>query len=430
MRNADERGNTMARRVRKVPLSIFFVLLAVALVLPLALQVFPRIFRLGNGHSADEAADSTIRDRDDDTVRISLVMVGDILLHDNVNSCYLQEDGSYDYTPLFAQVKDEISAADVAIVNQETPLAGAEYGYVTQLLPMDASDNPSYMPVFNSPRAVADAEVAAGFDVVLKAENHVFDQGYSGLASELAFWKENYPEVAVLGVADPTGESGQPDYANSVYVYEKDGFRVAILNFCHGINLVGGGYDEEVLSFISDEKIISDVEKARAAKADMIVACPHWGSEYVTEEGSEQAHYAQVMADAGVDVIFGTHPHILEPVKVIEGKDGHRCVCFYSNGNFITGTYGNDTMITGLSEAVLAKAPNGECTIESATLLPAVVHGGYGPDMTTYLLRDYTDELAASSYNPNLTPEYATQFCAEVLGSEFDTETKVMQVRL
>ena len=87
-------------------------------------------------------------------------------------------------------------------------------------------------------------------------------------------------------------------------------------------------------------------------------------------------------------------------------------------------------MITGLSEAVLAKAPNGECTIESATLLPAVVHGGYGPDMTTYLLRDYTDELAASSYNPNLTPEYATQFCAEVLGSEFDTETKVMQVRL
>ena len=99
-------------------------------------------------------------------------------------------------------------------------------------------------------------------------------------------------------------------------------------------------------------------------------------------------------------------------------------------GNFVSTQVDNQNLIGGVAKVTLEKKADGTCGVTGCTFVPTVTHKGIGANMTTYLLRDYTDELAASSYNPNLTPEYATQFCAEVLGSEFDTETKVMQVRL
>lgn len=394
-------------------------------------------------------------------VDIDMLMVGDILLHDNVNASALQEDGSYDYTHLFAHVRDEVAAADVAIVNQETPLGGADRGYGEVDIPLyatvadeaaaqgdgtsadgsgtsgDGSETSAatpepvaVMPVFNSPDSVADAEAAAGFDVILKAQNHVFDQGYDGLAHELALWSERYPEIAVIGVSDPYGTSAAPDYVEDVYVYEKDGFRVAILNYAQGVNQSGGSDDWSVLSFLSEDKVYADVEKARSKGADMIVACPHWGTEYQTWSDSSEQYYAQVMADAGVDVIFGTHPHVIQGVEVLAGTAGNTCVCFYSNGNFVTANSMPDCMICGLSEVTLRKNADGSCGIAAARFVPAVVHGGSGPDMTTYLLRDWTDELAETSWQTVLTKGYVNERCTEILGEGFDAEQGVYEVSL
>lgn len=366
---------------------------------------------------------------------IDLVMVGDILLHDHINDVARSGDG-YDYSFLFAHVSDEIAAADVAIVNQETPLGGPERGYYTRNVPMaevaeDATDEERravpMMPVFNSPDAIADAEAAVGFDVVLKAHNHSFDAGYAGLAHELAYWTQHYPQIAVIGVADPYGESGATNYVENVYVFEKEGFRVAILNYSSGTNLWGGDMDGAVISFISEEKILADVARAREAGADMIVACPHWGTEYLDTYSDGQAYWAQFMADAGVDVIFGTHPHVIEPVRVLTGSGGNTCVCFYSNGNFTTANTTAKNMITGLSCVTLQKTPEGACSIVSASFLPAVVHGS---DMTTYLLRDYTDELAASNWQPALTRDFVCGHCSAVLGDGFDPATGVYTVAL
>ena len=103
----------------------------------------------------------------------------------------------------------------------------------------------------------------------------------------------------MIGVADPYGESGATNYVENVYVYEKEGFRVAILNYSSGTNLWGGDMDGAVISFISEEKILADVARAREAGADMIVACPHWGTEYQDMYSDGQAYWAQFMADAG-----------------------------------------------------------------------------------------------------------------------------------
>jgi len=369
---------------------------------------------------------------------IDLVMVGDILLHDHINECARTGDG-YDYSFLFTHVADEIASADLAIVNQETPLGGAERGYYTQNIPMgevaeDATEEEKRavpkMPVFNSPDQIADAEVAVGFDVVLKAHNHTFDAGYGGLAHELAYWTEHYPQIAVIGVADPSGESGATNYVENVYVYEKEGFRVAVLNYSSGTNLYGGDMDGAVLSYLSEEKILADVAKAREAGADMIVACPHWGVEYQDMYSDTQAYYAQFMADAGVDVIFGTHPHVIEPVRVLTGSGGNTCVCFYSNGNFITANQTAKNMITGLSCATLQKAPDGTCSIVSASFLPAVVHGANDREMTTYLLRDWNDDLCRSGWNGQLTREWVCGHCEAVLGEGFDAEKGVYTVPL
>ena len=373
-------------------------------------------------------------------VTIDLVMAGDILLHDAIVDVCQLEDGSYDFNSLFANVKDEITAADVAIVNQETSLAGPDLGYYGEVdIPLyseeevEAMGGPWWMyvvPLFNSPDAVADAEVAAGFDVILKAQNHVFDQGYSGLVREMKFWTDTYPQINVLGVADPTDESGAPDRVHDVYIYEKDGFKVAILNYTDFYNTRSGDEDYERAAYLSDYKVAEDVAQARAKGADMIVACPHWGTEYLVYPDDSQTYYAQVMANAGVDVIFGTHPHVPENVEVLTGDSGNTCVCFYSNGNFVTANTTLDCMLTGLSKVTLEKAADGTCRIARAQFLPCVVHGGYGAEMTTYLLSDYTEDLAATNWEPALTKAFADERFAEILGEGFDSARSIYTVAL
>ena len=427
-----------------------------AAVLLLVVAVLAGVFSAGCSSatsSADEGSaavtphpgppdprDIVVMDDEDRTVTINLVMVGDILLHDQLVNAGAQGDGSYDYSFLFAHTRDVIEAADVAILNQETIMGGAERGsglHVYQVETGTTTDEEGNevattmnIPVFNSPTAVADAEVAAGFDVVLKAHNHVFDQGYSGLAHELAYWSSTYPQIPVLGVSDPSGQSSATDYVQNVYIYEKDGFRIAILNYATGTNASGGGNDYAVLSYLSEDKIRSDCEKARAAGADMIVACPHWGTEYVTSATDAQRYWAQVLAENGVDIIFGTHPHVIEPIEVFQASDGHTCVCYYSNGSFVSSDFPDaNCYIAGIDRVTVQQEEDGTCHVVYADFLPTVVNLKAG-DMGARLVSDYTDEVAAGHSRPELTPQHVRDYCSQVLGEGFDPNTGVYTVDL
>lgn len=149
---------------------------------------------------------------------VTLIMVGDVLLHTPVAKSGVQRNGSYDFTALFANVKDEIAAADLALVNQEVIIGGAALGVTGY-------------PSFNAPYELGDALVEAGFDVVLHATNHTLDKGKKGVTNCLSFWAEQYPQITVLGINE-----SQEAQDHNIFVYEQEGIRIAVLNYTYGTN--------------------------------------------------------------------------------------------------------------------------------------------------------------------------------------------------
>ena len=158
-----------------------------------------------------EELDTSLQEQPYTGSEVSIIMVGDILLHTPVAESGVQEDGSYNFDALFYNVKDQISEADLAIVNQEVIIGGKELGI-------------SGYPCFNAPYELGDALVGAGFDVVLHATNHALDQGKKGIKNCLSFWKKNHPDIAVLGINE--SQNAQDD----IFVYEQEGIRIAVLN--------------------------------------------------------------------------------------------------------------------------------------------------------------------------------------------------------
>ena len=247
---------------------------------------------------------------------ITLVMVGDILLHTPVAESGKKEDGSYDFGAVFSEMREEISSADLALVNQEVILGGEELGV-------------SGYPAFNAPYELGDALVEAGFDVVLHATNHALDKGKKGIVNCLAFWQKEYPDIAVLGIHGSEAEQEE------IYVYEQDGIRLAILNYTYGTNGIALPQDMPyAVDLLERERVKADLQRAQEV-ADFVVVCPHWGTEYVLEETAEQEQWAAFFADNGADLILGTHPHVIEPVEW-EGA----ALVYYSLGNFVNWTSG------------------------------------------------------------------------------------------
>lgn len=340
---------------------------------------------------------------------VELIMVGDVLLHTRVSDSGLQEDGTYQYDHLFAQVKEKVESADLALVNQEVILGGTKLGL-------------SGYPCFNGAYEVGDSLVNAGFDVILHATNHAMDKGKTGILNCLHFWKENYPQIGVTGIYETQEE------ADEIYVTTVNDIRIAVLNYTYGTNGIALPADMPyAVSLWDEEKIRQDVEKARK-EADFIVVCPHWGTEYMLEETADQRKKAQFLADLGVDLIIGTHPHVIEPVEWITGEDGTQTLCYYSLGNFINATSGTgaDTanrMVGGMADVIITME-DGEAIIEEYGIEPLVSHlvEGRGK-MTTYFLRDYTPELAAENeirkQDSSFSLPYCVDLCRRVFGDLF-----------
>ncbi|MDO4797793.1 MAG: CapA family protein [Coriobacteriales bacterium] len=351
---------------------------------------------------------------------IEVMMIGDVLMHDELVNSGNLGNGSYDFGFLFEHIQSYIDEADLRILNQETVMGEPELGY---------GYRPGAVgPIFNTPTALADTEVDIGFNAILKAANHVYDVGYSGLAHELDYWRQTYPQIPILGVDNPgSNNDGSQDLVHNVYVYEHDGMKVGILNYTWATNEnPNPDTDADFVSYLSEEKIHDDVTKAREAGAEMIIACPHWGREYTTETSEEENRYAKIFCDEGVDVIFGAHPHILQPVELLQNEDGHKMVCFYSTGNFVAaGGMETNSLIGGIARCTLERKKDGTYQVSAASLVPTVICYTVGPNMSAWPISEWTNELAAQSYRSNCTPAYATTFCQEVLGEGYDAEAGV-----
>ncbi len=241
---------------------------------------------------------------------LSLVMVGDILLHTPLAESGLREDGSYDFTAVFANTTEEIQAADLALVNQEVIIGGAEMGV-------------SGYPAFNAPYELGEALVEAGFDVVCHATNHTLDKGQKGVVRCMEFWETNYPEIAVLGVNE-TAEA-----QDEIYIYEQDGIRVAILNYTYGTNGIPLPEDMPyVVNLLEEERVVTDLQKAEAL-ADFTVVCPHWGTEYLLGTDSWQQKWTGIFQES---IVWSCAMKFGESC-------GNKCSIFYNKNSGKMGNY-------------------------------------------------------------------------------------------
>ena len=143
---------------------------------------------------------------------------------------------------------------------------------------------------------------------------------------------------------------------------------------------------------LTDEaQIRADIRAAQEA-ADIVIVFAHWGTEYQTEPDEEQNRWTQVFLEEGVDVVIGTHPHVLQPYEWITAEDGHRMLVYYSLGNFVSAQDMPDRILGGMAQFKAVITLNG-CEIVEADLVPVVTHQADGL-YTAYLLEDYTEELA------------------------------------
>lgn len=340
--------------------------------------------------------------------KISIVMVGDMLMHTPVEESAKQEDGSYSYDALFANTVDMIQAADLAIVNQEVIIAGEKYGI-------------SGYPAFNAPFELGHDLIEAGFDVICHGTNHALDQGKKGLKSCLSFWKENYPEVPVLGIHDT--QEGQDE----IYVYEQDGVKIAVLNFTYGTNGIALPSDMPyAVDLLEEEKVIEALNKAEEL-ADFTVVCPHWGNEYELGVVQSQKNWTEIFLKNGVDLVIGTHPHVIEPVEMmVDEETGQSMLVYYSIGNFCNWTSSSGTgianrMVGGMAQVTIGLDEIGEAFIMEYGVEPVVCHLSEGINgVSVFFLNEYTEDLAAQneiiSQDANFSYNYCVELCDKVWG--------------
>ena len=315
---------------------------------------------------------------------------GDLLYHDIIYISAKKSDGTYDFHENFEYVKPWLKQADLVIgdfegtVNKDHYLAG--------------------YPLFNAPGEVMDAIKDAGYQVLDLAHNHILDSQIEGVVSTAdAIEKAGMTPVGVY-----THESR--DKAPLV-IKEVNGIKVAILAYSYGFNGIEQSISQEdynrYLSDLDEDKMKAEIERAEK-EADITIIMPQMGVEYQIEPTEEQKKLYHKMIDWGADIIFGGHPHVVEPAETVE-KDGDKKLIIYSMGNFIS----NQRIETmqdvenakwterGVLMDVTIKKKSGKTTIETAQAHPSWVSrtpkGGYSPEgyplylYQTYILEDFIE---------------------------------------
>ena len=360
-----------------------------------------------NSTESIPAWSQTQRENSDQASDVTLLAVGDNLIHIEVVKSGMQEDGALNYDHLYSNLKEEIAAADIAVVNQETILGGGDFAY-------------SGYPNFNSPTEIGDALVKAGFDVVLHATNHTLDKGLKGVKNTFAYWKTK-PEIRVLGINESKEDREE------ITVVEKNGIKLAMLNYTYSLNGYSLPKDKPYLvNLLDKEKMAEDIDKAEQI-ADFTIVYPHWGSEYVYTATAMQKELTEFFYEHGVDLVVGAHPHVIEPVEWIETNEDHRMLVYYSLGNFMSYQKEAPRMLGAMAKVTIHKDRNG-AYISDATMTPIVTHYENGPadfHYGIYKLIDYTPALAkihgVSDIAKDGAMDYQTTYklAKKVLGSWF-----------
>ena len=326
-----------------------------------------------------------------------------IAVGDNLYDWYMLEAGkkgnSYNFDHNYDNIKPYVALGDLRVINQETPLGG-DNGYkasdveLKDVKPENRWGSYHGYAKFNSPDAVGHAVVNAGFNVITMATNHIFDHGMLAVQKSAEFWETNYPDIPVIGIHKDAST------VDTVIVVEKNNIKFALLNYTYGVNEDGQMlYYPYATDILNEEKIRRDVAKAKQL-ADFVIVFPHWGTEYKLEADESQKKFAQIFLDCEVDVVIGSHPHIVEPMEWLEKDNGHRMLVYYSLGNFISMFKNYQCQLEGMAFLKFEKDGDKK-SITEGSIIPLVNHWkydlkiyGYRNNFTVYALKDYTETIA------------------------------------
>lgn len=289
--------------------------------------------------------------------RLSLIMVGDALLHSSLYRDGYQ-NGTYDFTSQLELIKPEIQKHDLAFYNQESILGGTSIGL---------SDYPN----FNSPQEFGDAMIDAGFNLVSLANNHTMDRGVTAIQNSCDYWKTKDVLAA--------GSYCSAEDAEEIKIKEKNGIKYTMLAYTYGTNGITVPSDKPYLvNLYSDELAKADIEKVRD-KVDLLIVSMHWGTEYRSEPTDEQKREAEYLSNLGVDIIIGTHPHVIEPITYINDT-----LVIYSLGNFISAQSTNNdynTMVELMTSVDVVKTTkDGKSEIKLENLNNELLYNYYQKD--------------------------------------------------
>jgi poly-gamma-glutamate synthesis protein (capsule biosynthesis protein) len=324
---------------------------------------------------------------------LSLIFSGDIMGHSpQFRAAYNPKTKTYNYDACFRYVRKYIDSADIAVANLEIPIAGPPYsGY----------------PRFSSPDALLDALKNAGYDILLTANNHVVDRGKQGLERTI----KQVQERQLLHL----GSYVDSEQRDSLYplIIEQKGVRLALLNYTYGTNGISV-VPPNIVNLIDSNLIRKDIQKANDRNVDLKIMTVHWGEEYQLEANDEQKKLADFFIRSGIDVIIGTHPHVVQNAEIRYREDSIPIPVYYSLGNAISNQRKPNTnggIMVKLTINTRTKA------IEHASYLPVYVHKGVLDSVYQYHLIPTTD------YNRQ-SPEFILNKTDSIALRFFDEETR------
>lgn len=310
-------------------------------------------------------------------VTINIKATGDIMFHPSqLDGSYDPVTKTYDFRNSFKLVKDILSSADIAIANFEGTTAGNDvYAY-------------QGYPLFNAPDEVLDAIKDAGFDVLSTANNHSLDTRKAGVIRTVE-------EINKRGM-DTVGTYTEKPKSRVLYK-EVKGIKLAFLSYTEMVNGLESTMDpkdlDSMVNIINEQKLTEDIQDAKNNKADVIIAYLHWGDEYARVQAERQEVLADKLFSEGVDIILGSHPHVIQPAQKLE-YEGKTKFIAYSMGNFLsnqrvetlvpygmteeTSKYTEDGVIVDIN--IEKNGETGEVSVKEISYIPLWVYKGTTKD--------------------------------------------------
>lgn len=338
---------------------------------------------------------------------ISFIAAGDNIVHqsviDDAKRLGATIGKEYDFTPMYSNIRSMITEADIAFINQEGPIAGkALNGYTGY-------------PVFNAPDEAGHALVETGFDIVNIANNHLLDRGAKGYENSINFWKSQ--PVFLVG-----GYESEQDF-NTVRYYKHNDLTIAFLSYTYGTNGIYLPSDSTLWVPYYDKESVDKHSKQARQNADIVIASMHWGDENSFIPNNIQKEYCSILVNNNVDVIIGTHPHVLQPIEWKDRPDGKKTLVAYSIGNLLSTMLYSKYMVGGLLTFDISYTEPKNAEIINPKLIPTFCFYSKTRDsLKVHRLSEITREKYLShgcTLNENVSYERAIRYVTDTIDSEF-----------